>query len=352
MRKFCILTLVLIAAAVAMVGCQKDPVSPITGDARLLSSQLSGAMIQSATLYVYVNTASGQTVQAHRITAGWGELTVNWFNFGGAYAANVEGTFVGDGIGWRSVDITSLMKEWADGTYPNYGVLLKQINASYPRTKMNSREAAEYHPYVEVAFVGGGTQTLDDLADAWIYQIESTYNGGLDDTLFTGWNSETSWEKETLIRFSMPDIPHGGCTRTIGYWKTHAGFGPQDDAVTPLLPIWLGTPAGARSVQVTTARMAVDYLSQKVYGKASNGITKLYAQLLGAKLNLASDAEGVEIAATIAAADAFLATHNHLDWSSLSQADKNMVLGWHFTLDEYNNGYVGPAHCDDDRPVM
>jgi len=350
MRKLCIHSLVLVAAIIAMVGCQKDPISPVNTDARLLSGQLTGAMIQSATLYVYVNTASGQTVEGHRITAGWGELTVNWFNFGGAYAAAVEGTFTSS-LGWRSMDITNLMKAWADGTYPNYGVLLKQVNLSFPRTKMNSREAADFHPYVEVAFTAGGSQTLDDLGDAYISQISSTSNFGAIDTLFTGWNSATGFEKESLIRFNMPDVPHGGCTRTIGYWKTHAGFGPQADVVTPLLPIWLGTAAGAKSVNVTTAQIAVDILSQKVYGAPKNGITKLYAQLLGAKLNLASEAEGFEIAATIAAADAFLATHNHLDWDSLSKTEKDMVLGWHYTMDQYNNGFVGPAHCGDDVPI-
>jgi len=351
MRKLSILAFVLVAAVVAMVGCQKDPIGPTNSDVRGLSGQLTGAMIQSANLYVYVNTASGRTVEAHRITAGWGELTVNWFNFGGAYAAAVEGTLTGN-LGWQSVNITNLMKAWADGTYPNYGVLLKQVSPTFPRTKMNSREAADFHPYVEVTFVGGGSQTLDDLADAWIYQIESTYNGGATDTLFTGWNSETSWEKETLIRFNMPDIPHGGCTRTIGYWKTHAGFGPQADVVTPLLPIWLGTAGGTKSMNVTTAQMAVDILSQKVYGAPKNGITKLYAQLLGAKLNMVSGAEGAEIAAAVAAADAFLATYDYAAWDGLTKDQKNMVLGWQYTMDQYNNGFVGPAHCGDDVPVL
>ena len=584
MRTIYFLALVLIVAAVAMVGCQKDPVSPVTTNTRALQSQLTGAMIQSATLHVYVNTASGQSVEAHRITADWGELTVTWLNFGGAFAPGVEGTFTGS-LGWQSVDITALMKAWVDGVYPNYGVLLNQINASFPRTKMNSREAAAFHPYVEVTLVGGGSQTLVDLADAWIYSIESTFNGGADDTLFTGWDSETSFEKQTLIRFDMPvepelaaigdfvwldlnkngvqDVdepglpgvtvnlyacgggllfttttnasghylfsnltpgsyfvefvapngfvfspmdqgsddgkdsdantttgrticaalvggqtdltwdaglypsvvtepaalgdfvwndlnmdgiqdlgelgipgvrvnlyacgggllfttttdatghylfsnlspgsyfvefvapnglvfspmdqgiddgkdsdantttgrticvtlvagqtdltwdaglftpPDRGCTLTIGFWKNHAGFGPQADVVTPLLPIWLGNAGGGKSVHVTTAQMAVDYLSQNVYGTASNGITKLYAQLLGAKLNLASGADGSAIATTIDDADAFLATHDYLDWSSLTKSQKNLVLAWHSALGNYNEGLIGPGHCDD-----
>lgn len=140
-------------------------------------------------------------------------------------------------------------------------------------------------------------------------------------------------------------VPCGtGCTRTIGYWKNHAGFGPQADVVTPLLPQWLGTMGGSKSVLVNTAAKAVQYLSMN--GQASNGINKLYAQLLGAKLSIANGANGSSIASTIAAADAFLANNNNTAWSSLSRAQKNMVLAWMEMLDDYNNGLVGPAHCD------
>jgi hypothetical protein len=138
--------------------------------------------------------------------------------------------------------------------------------------------------------------------------------------------------------------PETGCTRTPGYWKTHAGFGPQADAVTPLLPISLGTAGGAKTVVVTTAAQAVAILKKD---DSSNGIEKLYAHLLAAKLNLASGASGSSIASTIAAADAFLATHNAADWASLSGAQQAMVLGWKDALDAYNNGLSGPGHCGD-----
>ena len=143
--------------------------------------------------------------------------------------------------------------------------------------------------------------------------------------------------------------PPSGCTRTIGYWKTHAGFGPQADVVTPLLPVRLGTLGGAKSVNVTTAALAVQLLKEKGTNNvhdSSNGINKLYAQLLGAKLNGASGANLSSVASVIAAADAFLATKNTLDWAGLTDAQKTMVNGWMTTLDNYNNGLVGPEHCD------
>jgi hypothetical protein len=136
--------------------------------------------------------------------------------------------------------------------------------------------------------------------------------------------------------------PSNGCTRTPGYWKNHAGFKKQADVVSPLLPIWLGTAGGAKSINVTTAAQAVDLLSRD---DSSNGIDKLYSHLLAAKLNKASGASTTNVNATIAAADAFLANNNSLSWSGLSAAQQAQVLAWKDMLDSYNNGFQGTRHC-------
>jgi hypothetical protein len=137
--------------------------------------------------------------------------------------------------------------------------------------------------------------------------------------------------------------PKTGCTRTPGYWKNHAGFKKQADVVSPLLPIWLGTAGGAKSIKVTTAAQAVDLLNRE--NDSSNGINKLYSHLLAAKLNAASNASTTNVDATIAAADAFLANHNSAGWTSLSAAQQAQVLAWKDKLDSYNNGYEGTRHC-------
>lgn len=136
-----------------------------------------------------------------------------------------------------------------------------------------------------------------------------------------------------------------GCTRTIGFWKNHTGFGPQDDKVSALLPIELGAHGGGQSLMVGDAATARDVLKQNVYGHPSNGVTKLYAQLLAAKLNVASGASDADIAAELVAADAFLALHAPEDWSSLDAAEQDGTLFWKDAFDAYNNGVIGPGHC-------
>ena len=147
--------------------------------------------------------------------------------------------------------------------------------------------------------------------------------------------------------FNSPVEPPGeGCTRTIGYWKNWDGSGPQADVVTQYLPITLGS-GGGKSVVVSNTTTSHAILSfSYAGGKASNGITKLYAQLLAAKLNLAADADVSPVAGTIAAADAFLALYDQGDWASLTKDQQKMVLAWMTTLDNYNNGLLGPSHCE------
>jgi hypothetical protein len=134
----------------------------------------------------------------------------------------------------------------------------------------------------------------------------------------------------------VPGTTGGGCTRTIGLWKNH------ESAVSPLLPQWLGSVGGAESLEVSTSGQASSVLNK---AGSQNGIVSLRAQLLAAKLNIASGADGSEVAQTITAADAFLATHGLNAWTSLSKAEKSDVRAWAEILDEFNSGLIGPGHC-------
>ncbi|UCD16728.1 MAG: DNRLRE domain-containing protein [Candidatus Zixiibacteriota bacterium] len=343
---------------IAALGCQDD--SNLLDSRSLGSAPYSlaaalvipeGATITSATLYLWVSQAPGQTVNVHMVTAPWEEMTVTWDNFGGSYDAAVQGSITPTMVDWYTVDLTALVTAWFDGTYENYGILLDQVEEVYPRTEYHSRENSFYNPYLEVCYTTNGDSDCEELpalADAYIWERFPTMNLGDQPLLYTGWQSETSLEKQSLLIFDLiVEPPSEGCTNTIGYWKNHAGFGPQDDMVTALLPIWLGNDGGLKSLAVTDAGIAVDVLKMKTYGDPSNGITKLYAQLLGAKLNIANGASYGDVADIISDADDFLADHDYMDWAGLSEEQQEMVLDWMEMLDDYNNGDIGPGHCDD-----
>lgn len=163
--------------------------------------------------------------------------------------------------------------------------------------------------------------------------------------------------------------PSYGCTRNVAWWKNHGtpckksggvhggwpsgGYGIQcacrtQDNITALLPVWLGTQNKAKSVKVTTAKQALDLLGMKTSGCCvSNGIAKLYSELLAAKLNIKSGADPSAISDAIAAADALLATKKCSDYSRLSSQQKAQITAWVKALNDYNEGRTGPGKCAD-----
>lgn len=165
-------------------------------------------------------------------------------------------------------------------------------------------------------------------------------------TGMTGCYTLAAGEVNLTVDAGMYRPPHTGCTLTIGFWKNHAGMKRQPDYLSQFLPIWLGDPDGDKSMAVTDADMAVDILVMKTYGNANNGITKLYAQLLAAKLNIADGSDTFDLGDAVAEADAFLAMYDYMDWNNLSPEDQAMVIELKTLFDDYNNGDIGPGHCD------
>jgi hypothetical protein len=112
-----------------------------------LSSIPSDAIISNATLQLYVTVKGtvSPTVYVHRINQSWTEGTgtgqntgngatwnsrngsVNWNSAGADFDTAIwANTAVPDSANiWASWNITNLVQNWINGTYPNYGMLLK-----------------------------------------------------------------------------------------------------------------------------------------------------------------------------------------------------------------------------------
>jgi hypothetical protein len=141
--------------------------------------------------------------------------------------------------------------------------------------------------------------------------------------------------------------PEEGCTHGVGWWKNRSGFGKQPDEVSDLLPVWLGTAGGAKSIAVTTPTEVHKILGMLAYGHPSNGITKLYARLLTARLNSASGAADDDIRAVLDEVDRFLAVTDWHDWDGLDKATRHEIVSWRAALESYNRGDTGPGSCDE-----
>jgi len=155
--------------------------------------------------------------------------------------------------------------------------------------------------------------------------------------------NDYSWDAGLYLVPAEPDS--SVCTHGKGYWQHRAGFQTDVDEVSDLLPITLGLLGGAKSVAVETAKEAVEIFHSEDHSSRSNGIAKLYAHLLAAKLNVAAGAVDDDIADVIADADAFLANYGLEDWGDLNKGERHQVLYWKDMLESYNEGEIGPGSC-------
>ncbi|HSE50387.1 MAG TPA: hypothetical protein VLA96_14365 [Terriglobales bacterium] len=139
----------------------------------------------------------------------------------------------------------------------------------------------------------------------------------------------------TITVSTSPCEPTGGCTYTQGYWKTHGPIPTGNNTdVWPVASLTLG------NVSYTDLEL------QAIFDKPAqgNGLVSLAHQLIAAKLNIASGADGTSIASTIAAADALIgnAVVPPVGTSSMSAASTSALTS---ALDDFNNGLTGPGHC-------
>jgi hypothetical protein len=291
-----------------------------------------GATIDSATFSIFVTGPTGAQVDIHRITAPWMETGVTWSNFGESYDVAVVGSLVGI-WGWQSVDLTSVVQAWVEGTYDNYGLILRQIDDPSWVTVYRSSESTllELRPKLEVCYDDGAGVTCVTIqrpgdaqagvADAMISEGNTNYNGGSVDPITT-W-IVSGLEKPSLIWFDIEVCPPDGPgTGTPGYWMNHPEAWPVEE-------ITIGGIAYSRED-------AIGYMLAPVEGDKT---FTMFPALVAAKLNVLIGNDDSCIADFITNADAWMATYGPVG-SGIAASSEAWEMGepLYEQLDLYNNG--------------
>ena len=123
-----------------------------------VSALPSAATTQSATLWLYVvaKGANDPALQLFRITSPWTAAGVTLANvptttlFGPAPPGVLQGS-------WYKIDITSMYKDWKNGLYPNYGVMLSPTFTTNSAHHFSTSESAiaSRRPKLVVQHSGG-----------------------------------------------------------------------------------------------------------------------------------------------------------------------------------------------------
>ncbi len=95
-----------------------------------LSHIPQNATVTSATLYLYErDNKSGQLTHIYRVTSDWNEDSATWLTWilsGGDFDNSISHfSYIPDQRDCMlTLDITSLVQAWVDGTYANQGLML------------------------------------------------------------------------------------------------------------------------------------------------------------------------------------------------------------------------------------
>jgi hypothetical protein len=247
------------------------------------------------------------------------------------------------------VPITALVQKWLDGTSPNYGLLLDQeifdIN-NWSRSIYDSREGTN-KPFLRIVYSDGSVD-VEDIADAYVWEIYPYAKYGGTSTLYTGYvrpnNTTAPLEKQSLLKFDIEPRREGGCTLTPGYWKTHSikGPAPYDDT-------WLQVGEDTKFFLDTKSYYEVLWTAPK-----GNAYYQLSFQYIAAGLNFMNGA-GIpsEVQTAYNSATTLFNTYYPADIAPLkgNNPTRAQFINLAGILGDYNSGITGPGHCDDIEPL-
>jgi hypothetical protein len=138
---------------------------------------------------------------------------------------------------------------------------------------------------------------------------------------------------------SIPvDVPcEGGCTLTPGYWKTHSSYGPA-----PYDDTW--AQIGEDTAFFSSGKSYYEALWTSPQGNAYYILAHAY---IAAELNQLNGADFSDAQAAFDAATALFSNPANTPAAvgALRGSARNVWINLADTLDDYNNGLIGPGHC-------
>ncbi len=150
---------------------------------------------------------------------------------------------------------------------------------------------------------------------------------------------ETGQSASASVNVTCTPPPPAGCTYTQGYWKTHSTYGPASKPD----PTW-NLIGGPDTVFFSSGKSW--YQLFWTAPTKGNAYIILAHQYMAARLNVLDGAATTPaVDAALAWATTFFSTYTPS--STLSKTLREQAIAYADLLDDYNNGDIGPGHCDD-----
>jgi hypothetical protein len=293
-----------------------------------LGSLPEGAILDSATLQLYVNGSAGNTVKIHAATAAWSEDTVTYQSFDQQFDGEIIGSFDPSPKTLESADVTSLVASWLTGALPNHGFLLEADG--HQKTIFVSSEGDDQVPSLRVCYEA---PLVDHCADAPCQNDGVCVNEGDGHACecapgFTGIDCELE-----IDECAANPCVNGGCTDEVNGYACECwpGFTGDDCETAVVLPACVDTDIGSTVPQTVEGDLSVapDEYSPSCGAGGGGDMTYMFtAEAAGAYV---FDTVGSEFDTVLAVLDACggneLACNDDMDWDLTSLVVMELEAG-------------------------
>ncbi len=177
-------------------------------------------------------------------------------------------------------------------------------------------------------------QPIGAYGECGLYSFDNTASFIAVDTNATGSDSHS-------VAVEVPCV--SGCSLTPGYWKTHSLFGPA-----PYDANWANLPSGADTPFFLSGQSYHQVLWTAPMGNVYYILARAY---IAAYLNGLNGADTSAITAELTAAMKLLSTYSPAEIGLMRGKNGKQlraeIVALADTLDQYNNGIIGPGHCSE-----
>jgi len=204
-----------------------------------LSSIPEEAVILNATLKLHISytyQATGVTLSVYRVTGDWSESSIKYSNKpGNAGSASDQQTI--SGTGWIVFDVTEDVKAFVNGTYDNYGWVLKlPSSGSTKEVDIDSSECGNEgnYPRLEIEYIPPVTvtvtETVTETTTETVYVTTTTENVTITET-HTVTQTQTTTVNTTITDY-VTETQTTTVTQTDTIYTTETAYTTETSTVT------------------------------------------------------------------------------------------------------------------------
>lgn len=226
-----------------------------------------------------------RTVTTYRITSNWSENSINWNNKPGYGSAYGSKSIVHGAWDWYEFDVTNLVRAWYNGTYTNYGIMLRgpEFSGSDSSWRGFSTREGPFTPQLIVEYAtppnppsnltitsASGTQISlswkDNSSNETSFKIERSLNGA------------TGWQQIATVGANVVTYTDTGLTcNTVYFYRARASNATGNSAYSnvanaiPTCPPQPQDPASPSNLMVTVVSASQVNLAWKDNSSTETG---------------------------------------------------------------------------------